>query len=145
MICWLHQEEGFCEGYFHSSFFRNDEKDHTFMVYTTSPGLMQYAEKCADAFNHLSESAINEICKRLISCAEKEADRGFELPARECPLDILNDCWFAALYADRADKEDEIAYVVEGEWIWGKEIGFVIRNDEVIYAGADFFGQEQET
>ena len=26
MIDWVHQEEGYCEGYFKSIFFRNDEK-----------------------------------------------------------------------------------------------------------------------
>lgn len=26
MIDWVHQEEGYCEGYFKSTFFRDDEK-----------------------------------------------------------------------------------------------------------------------
>ncbi len=36
-------------------------------------------------------------------------------------------------------KDDEIAYVVEGEGDWGKSIGFVIENNKVIYVGVDYF------
>ncbi|MCI8553413.1 MAG: hypothetical protein HFJ80_00505 [Clostridiales bacterium] len=140
MIRWLQQEDG--EGRFNSSFFRNDENGDEFIVYTNSdvPNFMECAEKCAEAFNHLSEPVINEICQKLISCAQEGSglNEEFELPALDSPLDILNYCWFMILYVDMGSKEDEIAYAVEGEGEWGENIGFVINNDSVVYVGTDY-------
>lgn len=31
-----------------------------------------------------------------------------------------------------------MAYVVEGEGDWGEVIGFVVKNDKVIYVGIDY-------
>ena len=57
MINWSHQEEGFCEGTFESSFFHDeDEYGNEFSVCVKSPDLIQCAEKCVEAFNHLTES-----------------------------------------------------------------------------------------
>ena len=101
---------------------------------------MESAEKCVDSFNSLSESVINEICQKLISCAQERdgLDEEFELPALDNPLDILDYCWFMALYVDMKSIGDEIAYAVEGEGEWGENIGFVIKNDSVVYVGADY-------
>ena len=140
MIRWLHQEDG--EGQFHSSFFRNDEDDDELIVYANNvnPDFMECAEKCVEAFNSLSEPVINEICKKLISCAKEDEgiNETFELPTLDDVLDILNYCWFVALYVDMGSKDDEIAYAVEGEGDWGENIGFVINNGSVIYVGADY-------
>ncbi len=38
-----------------------------------------------------------------------------------------------------SSKEDEIAYVVEGEGDWGEVIGFAVKNNKVIYVGTDYF------
>ena len=83
---------------------------------------------------------INEICQKLISCAQEGdgLNDGFELPALDDPLAILNDCWFMALYVDMESKDDKIAYAVEGEGDWGENIGFVISNDRVVYVGAEY-------
>ena len=43
-----------------------------------------------------------------------------------------------ALYVDMKSTDDEIAYAVEGEGEWGENIGFVIKNDSVVYVGADY-------
>ena len=104
------------------------------------PDFMESAEKCVDSFNSLSESVINEICQKLISCAQEGdgLDEEFELPALDNPLDILDYCWFMALYVDMKSIGDEIAYAVEGEGEWGENIGFVIKNDSVVYVGADY-------
>ena len=47
-----------------------------------SPALIECAEKCVDAFNNLSEPVINEICQKLISCAQEGGglNEEFELP-----------------------------------------------------------------
>ena len=140
MIRWLHQEDG--DGQFNSRFFRNDENGEELMVYadSSSPDFMECAEKCVEAFNNLSEPVINEICKRLIRCAREGGgiNEEFALPALDNALDILNYCWFVALYVDMESKDDEIAYAVEGEGDWGENIGFVINNDSVVYVGADY-------
>ena len=41
-------------------------------------------------------------------------------------------------------KEDEVAYVVEGEGDWGEVIGFVVDNNKVIYVGTDYFDYMKE-
>lgn len=140
MIHWLHQEEGVCEGSFKSDFFRDDENGDELSVYVQSPNLTECAEKCVEAFNKLTESEINEICKEIISCAKESGiNEEFELPAIDNALDILNYCWFTALYVNMLSKEDEISYVVEGEGDWGEVIGFVVKNNKVSYVGIDYF------
>ena len=140
MIDWLHQEAGVCEGSFKSNFFRDDENGDELMVYVSSPDLTGCAEKCVEAFNNLSESEINEICKEIINCVKEGGiNEEFELPALDNALDILNYCWFTALYVNMLSKEDEIAYVVEGEGDWGEVIGFAVKNNKVIYVGIDYF------
>ena len=42
------------------------------------------------------------------------------------------------LKVDMKSIGDEIAYAVEGEGEWGENIGFVIKNDSVVYVGADY-------
>lgn len=140
MIHWLSQEEG--EGRFASAFFRNDENGDEFIVYANSgnPDFMECAEKCAAAFNGLSEAVIREICEKLIGCAKESGglDEDFELPALDSALDVLQYCWFMALYVDMESGDDEIAYAVEGEGEWGENIGFVISGDKVVYVGTDY-------
>ncbi len=139
MIRWLPQEDG--EGVFESRFFHNEDGNEL-AVYAISdnPDFMECAEKCVGAFNNLSEPVINEICEGLISCAEEGGglNEEFELPALDSPLDILNYCWFVALYVDMGGTDDEIAYAVEGEGEWGENIGFVINNNSVVYVGTDY-------
>lgn len=139
MIHWLHQEEGVCEGSFKSIFFHDDENGNELSVYVKSPNLAECAEKCVEAFNNLTDSDINEICEKIISCVkEGSIIEEFELPALDNALDILNYCWFTALYVNMLSKEDEIAYVVEGEGDWGEVIGFVVKNNKVVYVGIDY-------
>ncbi len=140
MIDWLHQEEGVCEGSFKSEFFRDDENSGVLNVSVKSPDLIECAEKCVEAFNHLTESERNEICREIINCV-KEGGTGeeFELPALENALDVLNYCWFTTLYVNMLSQEDEISYVVEGEGDWGDTIGFVVNDKKVVYVGTDYF------
>lgn len=140
MIHWLHQEEGVCEGSFKSNFFRDDENGDELNVCVQSLNLTESAEKCVEAFNNLTESEINEICQGIISCAKESGiNEEFELPVLKNALDILDYCWFTTLYVNMLSQEDEIAYVVEGEGDWGEVIGFVVKNNKVIYVGIDYF------
>lgn len=139
MIDWEILEDEYCEGSFRSSYFRDDENNDTLLVYVISPDLTECAEKCVESFNSLTDSVIDEICKKLINCAKEDnRNKKFKLPALNNITDILNYCWFVALMVDMTDKEDEVAYAVEGEGDWGMEVGFVIRNNQVVYVGADY-------
>ncbi len=145
MIEWLHQEDGVCEGCFKSKFFHDDENGDELSVYVQSPNLIECAEKCVEAFNNLTGSEINEICKGAISCAKEGGiNEEFVLPELENVLDILNYCWFTQLYVNMLSQEDEIAYVVEGEGDWGEAIGFAVKNNKVIYVGVDYFDFMQD-
>ncbi len=89
-----------------------------------SPNLAECAEKCVEAFNNLTGFDIDGICKKIISCVrEGGIIEEFELPA----LDILNYCWFTILYVNMLRKED-----------WGEVIGFVVKNNKVVYVGIDY-------
>ena len=141
MIKWLHQEEGFCEGVFESRFFHDDEGGNELSVMAKSPDLSECAQKCVEAFNSLSESAINKICSLIIEhIKENGMDEEVDLDSLDDELDILNYCWFTTLYVNMLSSEDEISYVIEGEGEWGDVIGFAANKDEVIYVGADYFG-----
>lgn len=96
--------------------------------------MVETAEKCVEAFNSLPQDTITEICKEIIVCAEQGGiAEDFELPELEKPTDILEYCWFIALYA-----LGENSYIVEGEGDWGEVIGFVIKNGRLIYTGVDY-------
>lgn len=139
MIDWGILEDEYCEGSFTSSYFRDDENNDKLMIYVINPDLTECAEKCVASFNSLNNSIIDEICKKLINCAKEDGrNKEFELPALNSVTDILNYCWFVALMVDMTDKEDEVAYAVEGEGDWGREVGFVISNNQVVYVGADY-------
>lgn len=77
---------------------------------------------------------IDEICTQLWENVKDE----FTLLKINDVREILNYCWFEALYVDMINDDDEIAYAVEGEGDWGTEVGFVIRDNKVIYAGVDY-------
>ena len=140
MIQWLHQEEGVCEGSFKSKFFRDDEGGDELSIGVQGPELSECAEKCVESFNSLTEAQIIELCREIINCAkEGGTNEAFELPALDNALDILNYCWFTMVYVNMLSKEDEIAYVVEGEGDWGEVIGFAVQNDKIIYVGTDYF------
>lgn len=145
MIDWVHQEEGYCEGYFKSVFFRDDDKKDILTVMTSRPDSSEYAEKCVEAFNSLAETIICEICKEIIHHVKtKEAYEGFKLPFLDNPLDILNYCWFTTLYTCAITDDNDIAYIVEGEGDWGNLIGFAIKNNMLIHVGDDYFDYMKE-
>ena len=66
---------------------------------------------------------------------QEEAYEGFELPALDNSLDILNYCWFTTLYTCAKTDDNDVAYIVEGEGEWGNLIGFAIKNNAIIHVG----------
>ncbi len=140
MINWLHREDGYCEGSFKSAFFRDDENGDELTVMAARPELSECAEKCVEAFNGLTDSEIQEICKGIIDCIKENGmDEDIDLPTEDNALDILKYCWFTTLYVNMLSDDDEIAYVVEGEGDWGEVIGFAVNNGKLVYVGIDYF------
>lgn len=118
MIYWSN-ENG--EGSFQSKFFQDDEHKHRLSIYINDDRLKECAEKCVESFNNLTDSMIDEICTQLWENVKDE----FTLPKISDVREILNYCWFEALYVDMINDDDEIAYAVEGEGDWGTEVGNV--------------------
>ncbi len=135
MVKWVMDNEG--EGAFESSFFKGEDGNEL-SVYANPecPDYRECAEKCVTAFNSLPDTMLDEICEGIIGSAEEVAE-DFEMKL-ESPRDVLNYCWFTALYADMSDKSDEISFVVEGEGDWGEVVGFYIKNNKVVYVGTDY-------
>ena len=125
MIYWSN-ENG--EGSFQSKFFQDDEYKHKLSIYINDDKLKECAEKCVESLNNLTDGMIDEICTQLWENVKDE----FTLPKINDVREILNYCWFEALYVDMINDDDEIAYAVEGEGDWGTEVGFVIRDNKVI-------------
>ena len=145
MINWLNQEEGYCEGIFESMFFKDDEGESQLSIMAKSPDLVESAKKCVEAFNHLSESEIRKICELIVNhIKESGLDEEVDLSSLEDENDILNYCWFTTMYVNMLSNQDEIEYVIEGEGDWGDVIGFVVRNDKVIYVGVNYFDYMKE-
>lgn len=139
MIKWLETEDG--TGIFDSAFFVNDEDNQLFVYTDTSKdGHVEMAEKVVAAFNSLSMETIRKICEGLIeSCKEESGtEEDFDLGELERPEDILNYCWFVAVYVDMNSPSDAPAFAVEGEGEWGENVGFVVDNGEVVYVGTEY-------
>ena len=112
---------------------------------SSNPDSNEYAEKCVEAFNNLSETIIYEICKEIIHhVKEEETYEGIELSSLDNPLDILNHCWFTTLYICATTNDNDIAYIVEGEGDWGNLIGFAIKNNMLVHVGDDYFDYMEE-
>lgn len=138
MIKWLEREEG--TGIFDSAFFMNEDGNQLLIyAFTDKDGYVQMAEQVVAAFNSLPMDTIRKICEGLIVSAKEDGDDSdFELGDLERPEDILNYCWFVAVYVDMNSPSDNPAFAVEGEGEWGENIGFVVDNGEVIYVGTDY-------
>lgn len=126
-------DEETLEGTFTSNFFRNEDSNEL-LVCIENSSLIEYAEKCIEHFNSLSDDMIDQICHGLIESCHL-SDEDFELPELENVRDILEYCWFTAL---AAIEDDGISYVIEGEGEWGETVGFVIKNDNLAYVGVDY-------
>lgn len=139
MIEWLNGDER-TEGRFKSSFFSDDSGSPDLYIYIENASLADHAEKCVESFNDLSDKVIIEICKGIYKCAEQGGENeDFELPRLDNVRDILEYCWFTAVYVRTPEDDGDVSYIVEGEGDWGEVVGFVIENDRVAYVGTDYF------
>lgn len=131
----LAPDEEILEGTFRSNFFRNEDVNEL-SVYIRNGKIIDYAEKCIEHFNSLSDDVIDEICHGLIESCHL-SDEDFELPELENVRDILQYCWFTSMTVD-VPEDDGISYVIEGEGDWGEVVGFVIKNGSLAYVGVDY-------
>lgn len=129
-------DEEIMEGTFTSNFFRNDDGNEL-SVYLRNGEIIDYAEKCIEHFNSLSDDVIDEICHGLIESCHL-SDEDFELPELETVRDILEYCWFTSMTVD-IPKNEKISYLIEGEGEWGEVVGFVIKNGSLAYVGDDYY------
>lgn len=133
MINWLDQREEGWEGTFQSRFFHNEDEENLFICIEDA-SCADYAEQCVEHFNALPADVIREICKGIIQASEMKEDF-------DSPEDILQYCWFTTMYVSVPEDETQMSYILEGEgdWgDWGEVIGFVIRNNQLIYVGVDY-------
>lgn len=129
-------DEEILEGTFTSNFFCNEDGNEM-SVCIKNGEIIDYAEKCIEHFNSLSDDVIDEICHRLIESCHL-SDEDFELPELEDVRDILDYCWFNSMTVD-VPEDDGISYLIEGEGEWGEVVGFVIKNGSLAYVGVDYY------
>lgn len=122
-------DEEILEGTFISKVFMNDNTDEL-VICLRNGDITDYAEKCIEHFNSLSDDVIDQICKGIIESCEEEYDL-------ESARDILEYCWFCDMAVD-VPESDGISYVVGGEGEWGEVVGFVIKDGALAYVGVDY-------
>ncbi|MDE6034485.1 MAG: hypothetical protein K2G36_01045 [Ruminococcus sp.] len=129
--------EEIIEGTFISRIFKDDGDDRL-LVYFDSINIKDYAEKCIEHFNNMSDEMVDLICSGIIKCAELGGvNEEFELPELENIRDILKYFWCTNLEIGIPER-DEIAYIIDGEGEWGETVNIVIRGNRVLYVGYDF-------
>lgn len=143
MIKWTIQKEEIWSGTFSSAFFRNENGSTEMEVCIDDGSVAEYAEKCIDSFNSLSEDIIPEICKGILRCMKKEHAGAFlkRFRFRRDPQKILAHCYFANIYINPPEDENKISYIVEGEGDWDDVIGFVINDGKLVYVGTDYLNE----
>lgn len=124
------------EGDFKSRIF-SGEDGNELSVYLRNESLAEYAEKCIEHFNSLSDDMIDEICHGIIESCHLSDDEEYELPELENVREILEYCWFNSMAVDIPQNE-EISYLIEGEGEWGEAVGFVIKDSTLAYVGVDY-------
>lgn len=129
-------DEEILEGTFTSRLFSSDEGNEL-IICLRNGDIIDYAEKCVEHFNSLSDDVIDEICHGLIESCHLSDCEDFELPEFENVRDILDYCWFTTLSVNKPEN-DGISYTVEGEGEWGEVVGFVIKDGNVSYVGFDY-------
>lgn len=128
-------DEEILEGNFISRIFINEDGNELF-VYIRNSNIIDYAEKCIEHFNSLSDDMIEEICHGLIESYHLSND-DFELPELANVREILEYCWFTSMIVD-VPEDDGISYIIAGESDWGEVVAFIIKNGALAYVGADY-------
>ena len=94
MIQWINTEGDSWEGLFKSQLLRDDEGGDELSVYIEHYSIKDYAEKCIEALNSLSDGTLKKLCKGFVKAAKECGD---ETEIGD-PLEILDYCWFTAVY-----------------------------------------------
>lgn len=147
MIENLHEDEYCIEGTVRSGIF---DREMSVSIYDGTP--VEYAEKCVQAMNSLSEETLDIICraakKYCLWMAALEAETGGSLddeyynmtvpiyedtPAREILKNVFLD-----LVVDKPE-DNSIGYCLGGSCGWEPEHGIeiVIKDNRVLYVGAN--------
>ena len=134
MIQWINTEGDSWEGLFKSQILRDDEGGDELSVYIEHYSIKDYAEKCIEAVNSLSEGTLRKLCKGFVKAAKECGDA----PEINDPLEILDYCWFTAVYINVPKNPKHLEYIVEGEGDWGDVIGFRMKDDKPVYIGVDY-------
>ena len=143
MIHWLNKQEEAWEGTFRSEFFRNEDNQNELFVCAEAPVDTDYAEKAIENFNALPEDVIQEICKGIVRLAGQGGiNEDFTLPELSVPEEILEYCWFTTLYIN-VQENGEI--ILEGEGEWEEVIGIVLKNNQIVYIGTEYFDYDSES
>lgn len=139
--------EEIMEGTFRSRIFKDGDDDRLF-VYFDSINIKDYAEKCIEHFNNMSDEMVDLICIGIIKCAELGGvNEEFELTELENIRDILKYFWCTNLEIGMPESDEiaysisetnEIAYIIDGEGEWGESVQIVVRGNRVLYVGYDF-------
>lgn len=138
MIDWKNTQEEFWEGIFYSTRFCDDGGNHTLFVCIENEEDADYAERCVEACNALSEEAVSAVCMGIIRCAGDGGEEDFALPKLQDIQEILEYCWFTTLYPLPPKEDGHIVYAMEGEGEWGETVSFVMDNGRPVYVGTDF-------
>ena len=144
MINWTTKRDEFWDGIFTSSYFRNSGNSSEMEICIDGASVADYAEKCITSFNQLPDSAISEICKRIIKCSKKHSTKWKlkSLRFMSDPFAILDHCYFSSIYVNEPEDQDQVSYIVEGEGEWDDVIGFVIHDGKLVYVGTDYLNEK---
>lgn len=147
-INWIVPKRGlFVVGTFHSSLFG------TQMKINIDPEVSrEYAQRCVDHFNSLSESQINEFCRMAIAYCNfmREAWGDFSeiygdivddidrnIPKDISGRDIMRFISRMEMYIVEPPEQDVPAYSISGDCIWEPEhqLDWIIRGERTLYVG----------
>ncbi len=117
------------KGFFRSRIFKNGGND-ILAVYLPNDTIKDYAEKCVEHFNNMSDEMVDIICKAIIKGSAKNYSLGNS-------RDILKYCEFTQvrLYIP---ENDEVVYTADGLDNNGDDVTFIVRGNKVLYVGDIF-------
>ena len=131
----IRDDRGTAVGGFHSALFDCD------MQAMLIGADIEYAEKCADYFNNMSEDMIDGLKKYTLRYCE-DFRRFFDEESPDVPENVTADEIFSyvspqVLIITAPKKPDKIAFSVEFTCRWEREHGmeWVIRDGKILYVG----------
>lgn len=108
---------------------------------------LEYAEKCVEMLNSLSDETVNTLCKALkIYCLTAISENNeildyitFDISSRAPLKDMLKNIQPSTLFVDMPDDENIIGVTVECECVWelNNIMKIIFKDDEILYVGCD--------